>query len=146
MKTDIEKCVKNSDCRIYTSLDKKIEKSLTFCIVVNGLDTCYVSTCTCPKNARKRRALSSAVHDTGTKDKANSKMDPECTIMQSENLHSISNHNFGTKSRTNIENQTKCINASMLTTGEENIFIGNVSLRGLCISFSYVILKFHTIL
>lgn len=115
----------SSNCKIYTLLDKKIEKSLTFCIVVNGSETCYISNCTCQKNDRKIRAVPSPVHNTKNKDKPSSRKDFKCTM----NSRILSTHHFRTDSRT--ENLTKCINASMLTTDEQNIFIGDVPLRGL---------------
>lgn len=130
LKTSIKKCVMSSDCSIYTLLDKKYEKSLTFCMVVNGSETCYVSTCTCSKNARKRRAVSTQVHDIENKDKPALRKDFECTIKPIENRHSISTNHLGTESRTDIENLTKCINDSMLTTRKENLNNGDVPLRG----------------
>lgn len=119
----------SSNCKIYTLLDKKLEKLLTFCIVVNGSETCYKSNCTCQKNDRKIRAVSSRVHNTTNKDKPGPRKDFVCTIMPSSGSHVLSTHHFRTDSRT--ENLTKCINASMLTTDEQNIFIGDVPLRGL---------------
>lgn len=115
----------SSNCKIYTLLDKKIEQSLTFCIVVNGSENCYISNCTCQKNDRKIRAVSSPVYNTKNKDKPGSRKDFKCTM----NSHFLSTHHFRTDSST--ENLTKRINASMLTTDEQNIFIGDVPLRGL---------------
>ncbi|XP_052676489.1 uncharacterized protein LOC128157870 [Crassostrea angulata] len=128
---EIKTCVMSSNCKIYTLLDKKLEKSLTFCIVVNGSETCYKSNCTCQKNDRKIRAVSSRVHNTTNKDKPGPRKDFVCTIMPSSSSHVLSTHHFRTDSRT--ENLTKCINASMLTTDEQNIFIGDVPLRGVSI-------------
>lgn len=119
----------SSNCKIYTLLDKKIEKSLTFCIVVNGLETCYISNCTCQKNDRQSRAVPSRVHNTNNKDKQRPRKDSECTIMPSMSSPILSSHHFRTDSGT--ENLTKCINASMLTTDEKNTFIGDGPLRGL---------------
>lgn len=115
----------SSNCKIYTLLDKKIEKSLTFCIVVNGLETCYISNCTCQKNDRQSRAVPTCVHNTNNKDKQRSRKDFECTIMRSRGSHFLSTHHLRT------ENLTKCMNASMLTTDEKNTFIGDGPLRGL---------------
>lgn len=119
----------SSNCKIYTLLDKKIEKSLTICIVVNGLETCYISNCTCQKNDRQRRAVSSRVYNTKNTEKQRSRKDFECTIMPSRSSHILSSHHFRTDSGT--ENLTKCINASLLTTDEKNTFIGDGPLRGL---------------
>nr|XP_034308242.1 uncharacterized protein LOC105344751 isoform X2 [Crassostrea gigas] len=118
----------SSNCKIYTLLDKKIEKSLTICIVVNGLETCYISNCTCQKNDRQRRAVSSRVYNTKNTEKQRSRKDFECTIMPSRSSHILSSHHFRTDSGT--ENLTKCINASLLTTDEKNTFIGDGPLRG----------------
>lgn len=136
----------SSDCSIYTLLDKNYEKSLTFCMVVNGSETCYVSTCTCSNNARKSRDVSSQVHDIENKDKPALRKDFECTIKPIENRHSISTNHLGTESRTDIENLTKCINDSMLTTKKENLNNGDVPLRGLCNLFTLKIMHFHIIL
>lgn len=136
----------SSDCKIYTLLDKKVEKSMTLCIVLNGSKTCYVSTCTCPQKARQSRAVSSTVYETDAKDKASSKKDSQCRIMPSGNHHFISTHHFRTESRKDNENLTKFINASELSTETENIMNRDVPLRGLCILFTQIILHFHIIL
>lgn len=130
IKRDIKTCVESSNCKIYTRLDKKNEKSLNFCIVVNGSESCYVSNCTCPKNARQGRDVPSPVHDTDNKDKVHSRKDSECKMMQIEDQQFIMTYQDGTEQKTAFKNLSKITNACMPATREKNILIGDGPLRG----------------
>ena len=58
IRADIETCYKSPECRISTVIDKKKENSMILCITINDTQSCYVLTCSCQKN-RKKRALNS---------------------------------------------------------------------------------------
>lgn len=131
IKRDIKTCVKSSNCKVYTLLDKKNEKSLNFCFVVNGSESCYVSNCTCPNNARQKRDVSSTVHDTDNKDKLHSRVDSECKMMHIGNHQFKMNHQVETEQKTAFKNLSKIASACMPTTREKtNILIGDGPLRG----------------
>lgn len=131
IKRDIKTCVKSSNCKVYTLLDKKNEKSLNFCIVVNGSESCYVSNCTCPKNARQKRDVSSTVHDTYNKDKLHARVDSECKMMHIGNHQFIMNHQVETEQKTAFKNLSNIASACMPTTRKKtNILIGDDPLRG----------------
>ena len=62
----MERCSKSPECRIYTVIDKKREISMILCITVNDTQRCYVLTCSCQKN-RKKRVVNSHVNLDTTK-------------------------------------------------------------------------------
>nr|XP_022297132.1 uncharacterized protein LOC111106660 [Crassostrea virginica] len=65
---DMERCSKSPECRIYTVIDKNKENSMILCIRVNETQRCYVLTCSCQKN-RKKRAIKSHQVSTDPKEK-----------------------------------------------------------------------------
>lgn len=42
-------------------LDKKNANSMTLCVIVNEMEICFISTCTCPTNRTRREILSSVI-------------------------------------------------------------------------------------
>ena len=64
----MEKCSKSPECRIYTVIDKNKENSMNLCITINDTQRCYVLTCSCPKN-RKKRAVNTHQVSTDPKEK-----------------------------------------------------------------------------
>ena len=68
IRVDMETCSKSPECRIYTVFDKKKENSMILCITVNDTQSCYVLTCSCQKN-RKKRTINSHQVSTVPKEK-----------------------------------------------------------------------------
>ncbi|XP_061195453.1 uncharacterized protein LOC133203700 [Saccostrea echinata] len=72
MWVDLEKCAKNTDCRIFTLSDKMKKDSLLLCIMVHDTETCYTSNCFF-KEKRQKRSLESTVNLNETKTGSNLK-------------------------------------------------------------------------
>lgn len=54
IKLKLSKCIQSVDCRLQIVLDKKNANSMTFCVTVNEVEICFVSTCTCSTNRTGR--------------------------------------------------------------------------------------------
>lgn len=54
IKLKLSKCIQSVDCRLQIVLDKKNANSMIFCVTVNEVEICFVSTCTCSTNRTGR--------------------------------------------------------------------------------------------
>ncbi|XP_062607274.1 uncharacterized protein LOC134269073 isoform X2 [Saccostrea cucullata] len=66
MKVDLEKCTRNTDCKIKTISDKTKKDSLLICIKILDTDTCYKSNCSIKE--RHKRGIDTIVDTNETSD------------------------------------------------------------------------------
>lgn len=60
IRRNFDKCIQSPDCQLKIVLDKKDTNSMTLCVVVDEVEICFYSTCTCPTNrSRIQRGIQS---------------------------------------------------------------------------------------